>query len=433
MDNKKKFKNSYKLYKKTKKFIPLASQTFSKSSMNFVFGASPLFINRGKGALTWDIDDNKYIDYVLGLLPIILGHCDKDVNDAIKSQLKMGISFSLSNKLEFELAKLLSKIIPCAENVRFSKNGSDVTTAAIRIARAVTGKDRIASCGYHGWHDWYIGSTTRNLGVPTSEVELTSKFNYNDIESLERVLSKYKGEFACVILEPCINEEPDKDFLKDLRRICNRNNLILIFDEIVTGFRIDLGGAQKFYNVIPDLACFGKAMGNGMPISALVGKKIYMKKIEDIFFSGTFSGETLSLTAAITTIMKIIEEKVPKVINSVGRNLQLEINRLIKENRLEDQIIIDGPKWRPLINIKSSKEKRLLTSLFKQEFIKQGLLMSASINLCLAHSKKDIINNTLKKWKVVLKNIKFYVDSGDPSKYLEGELVKPIFEVRKLK
>jgi len=433
MNNRKKFRNSYKLYEKSKKYIPLASQTFSKSSMNFVFGASPLFISKGKGALTWDVDNNKFIDYVLGLLPIILGHCDPDVNKSIKHQLKNGISFSLSNQLELELAKLLSKIIPCAENIRFAKNGSDVTTAAIRLARAVTGKERIATCGYHGWHDWYIGSTTRNLGVPQNEIKLTSKFDYNDISSLEKILSKHKDEFAAVILEPCINIEPKFNFLRDLRKICNDKKIILIFDEIVTGFRIDLGGAQNYYNVIPDLACFGKAMGNGMPISALVGKKKYMKKIEDIFFSGTFSGETLSLIASITTIQKIIKKNVPKKINQTGKILSKEINKLITNLSLEDYIHIGGPNWKPIIEIKTFKEKILYTSLLKQEFIKQGLLMSSGINLCLSHADEKIIGDTIKKWSVILKNIKLYTKSDNPKKFLEGDLVKPIFEVRKSK
>ncbi len=433
MNNKKKFKNSYKLYEKSKRFIPLAAQTFSKSSMNFVFGASPLFISRGKGAFTWDIDNNKFIDYLLGLLPIILGHCDKDVDDAIKNQLKKGITFSLSNQLEFQLAKQLSTIIPCAENTRFAKNGSDVTTAAIRLARAVTGKERIATCGYHGWHDWYIGTTTRNLGVPKSEMKLTSKFNYNDISSLEKVLRKHKGEFAAVILEPFINVEPTNNFLSILRKICDDQNIILIFDEIVTGFRINLGGAQTYYNVIPDLACFGKAMGNGMPISALVGKKIYMDKIEDIFFSGTFAGETLSLAASLTTIQKIIRKNVPKKINSTGKILKTEINKLIKKQALESLVGIGGPNWRPIIEVKSSPNKILFTSLLKQEFIKEGMLMSASINLCLAHTDKKIISDTLKKWAVVLKNIKSYSNSEHPSDFLKGDLVKPVFEVRRSK
>ena len=208
------FINSNKLYDRAIKTIPLASQTFSKSAMNFPKGASPLFFKKGQGAYVWDHDGNKYIDYVLGLMPIILGYCDPDVDESIRKQLDNGIIFSLSSELEVQLSEKLVELIPCAEMVRFGKNGSDVTSASIRLARAFTGRDKIAVSGYHGWHDWYIGTTTRNLGVPKAVQSLSSKFIFNDPDSLEYLFKHNPSDFAAVILEPDGVHSPEKGFLE---------------------------------------------------------------------------------------------------------------------------------------------------------------------------------------------------------------------------
>src|SRR3989344_9502750 len=274
---KRKFTKSNKLLKKIGAKIPLASQTFSKSHLQYIQGCSPLFATRAKGARIWDVDGNEYIDFISGLLPVILGYRYRVVDDAIKRQLKAGIIFSLSSPLEYELAQLLIKHIPAAEMVRFGKNGSDVTAGAVRLARAVTGREHIAYAGYHGWHDWYIGATTRSLGVPKSTRELTHKFEYNNLASLEKIFADHPGTVAAVIMEPEGAVAPEKNFLNDVRELAHKNGALLIFDEIITGFRWSLGGAQKYYGVTPDLSSFGKSMANGMPISALVGTKKYME------------------------------------------------------------------------------------------------------------------------------------------------------------
>ena len=241
----KQFKKSNLLYERSLKSIPLASQTFSKSALNYPRGASPLFFEKGEGAYVWDYDGNKYIDYVLGLMPMILGYRDPEVDLAIKNQLNKGIIFSLPTDLEIELSELLIRLIPSAEMVRFGKNGSDVTSAAIRLARAFTNRNRIAICGYHGWHDWYIGSTIRNLGVPKSVSDLTSKFNFNDSESLESLLKSDPNGYAAVIMEPTGAFEPKQGFLEEVKELCVKYGVVLVFDEIVSGFRVNLGGAQK--------------------------------------------------------------------------------------------------------------------------------------------------------------------------------------------
>src|SRR3989338_6320011 len=271
-----KFTKSQKLFRKVSRIIPLASQTFSKSYLQFIKGWAPLFVSHAKGAAIWDVDGHRYIDFINGLLPVILGYQYKAVDEAIKKQLQKGIIFSLSSALEYELASLLRKHIPCAEMARFGKNGSDATTGAVRLARAVTGRDHIAVCGYHGWHDWYIGTTTRALGVPEDTKKLSHKFIYNDLASLEKIFVENPDKIAAVIMEIENYEEPKAGFLEKVKEITHKNGALLIFDEMITGFRWGLGGAQKYYGITPDLACFGKSMANGMPISALVGKKEYM-------------------------------------------------------------------------------------------------------------------------------------------------------------
>ncbi|MDC0073415.1 aminotransferase class III-fold pyridoxal phosphate-dependent enzyme [Alphaproteobacteria bacterium] len=416
-------------YDRAIKTIPLASQTFSKSSMNFVKGASPLFIDRGDGCQVFDIDGNEYIDYVLGLLPIILGYRDVEVNNSIIYQLNKGISFSLPSMLEAELSELLVDIIPCAEMVRFGKNGSDVTSAAIRLARAFTGKNKIISCGYHGWHDWYIGSTSRNLGVPDEVRSLTNAINFGDSEKLEHIINKNIDDLACLIIEPPGKSEEDFAFLKFAREITYKNNIILIFDEIVTGFRMDIGGAQQFYDITPDLACFGKAMGNGMPISAIVGRKEIMNTMDKIFFSGTFGGEALSITAAITTIKKLIDINAIPKIHSLGSKFINEINLIIKNKNLNNLVEITGPNWKPFIKVADDKDF-LMTSLLRQELIENGLLIGGFIGLCYAHCDDKYTNATLKAWTVAIDKLKYYFDTPDPSIFLRGEKINPVFKVR---
>jgi glutamate-1-semialdehyde 2,1-aminomutase/spore coat polysaccharide biosynthesis protein SpsF len=246
----------------------------------------------------------------MALGPIILGHNYPSVTDAVMQQMQDGTTFSLPHPLEVELAEMLVDIIPCAEMVRFAKNGSDATSGAVRLARAYTGRDIIACCGYHGWQDWYIGTTTRNRGVPKVVQELTVPFEYNNIESLKRIFSEHPGQVAAVIMEPFGVEEPRDGFLQEVRDLALHDRALLIFDEIITGFRLALGGAQEYFGITPDLACLGKAMGNGYPIAAVVGPSEIMQLFDEVFFSFTFGGETVSLAAAIATISEMRQKDV---------------------------------------------------------------------------------------------------------------------------
>src|SRR5262245_40525602 len=286
------YDTSKRLLKRAKAVVPLGTQTFSKSEIQYP-SESPLFVTHGDGGYCYDVDGNRFIDLVGGLLPVVLGHRDPDVDYAVRRQLNKGISFSLATELEAQLSETLCRLIPCAQWVRFGKNGSDVTSAAVRLARAHTGWSTIISSGYHGWHDWAVVNdairSNGSLGI-ASVVQL----KHGDIEGLwkEKRWQDYRP-IAAVIIEP----ETNPEFLKECRKFCDETGALLIFDEIITWPRFGLSGAQGLYNVIPDLACVGKAMANGMPISAIVGKKEYYDTMAKISYSGTFFGETLSIAA----------------------------------------------------------------------------------------------------------------------------------------
>jgi glutamate-1-semialdehyde 2,1-aminomutase len=427
----KKFKHSNKFLKKVEAVIPLASQTFSKSYLQYVRGQAPLFLSHGKGAHVWDIDGHEFIDFINGLLSIILGYQYKTVDEAIKKQLAKGVNFSLASTLEYDLAQLLKKHIPCAEMVRFGKNGSDVTTGAIRLARAVTGRDHIAFCGYHGWHDWYIGSTARNLGVPKSTQALTHKFIYNDLESLADIFKKYKNKVAAVIMEPMNYIEPQRGFLEGVKDLTHKNGALLIFDEIITGFRFDLGGAQKLFGVVPDLATFGKSMANGMPISALVGKSQYMRKINDIFYSFTFGGETLSLAAAIATIKEIERKGVIKNIWQKGKYLQDKTNELLELNGLAEIIIVKGkPCWQAFNCSGSKKYSDLeIKSYLQQELIQAGFLWFGQHNMSFSHSQQDL-DKLITAYSKIFPELKKHLDKGKLIEALRGLPITNIFKIR---
>ena len=426
-----KYLRSKALFERSSQVIPLGTQTFSKSYMQYPEGEAPLFIERGEGAKVWDIDGNEYIDLVNGLLPVVLGYKDKDVDRAIKAQLDKGISFSLSSQLEVELAERLVDIIPCAEMVRFGKNGTDATSAAIRLARAYTKRDRVAVCGYHGWQDWYIGATVRKLGIPEAVCELTHRFNFNDIDSLKALMAAHSGEFAAVIIEPMNIAEPQPGFLEEVKSLAHENGAVLIFDEVITGFRYSLGGAQELFGVTPDLASFGKAMGNGMPISAVVGKEDIMSLMTEIFYSGTFAGECLSLAASIAVIDKMKREPVLESIWNKGRLLMAGIEGLVEDLSLRATVSVHGkPSWSLLaFQDHPSARKEVVRSLFIKEMIACGVLIQSSNNISYALSDAQLLK-VLDAYKHALSAIASELSKGDIEKRLGFPVIEPVFKVR---
>lgn len=424
------YKRSKELFEKVSTVIPLASQTFSKSYIQYPEFA-PHFIEKAKGSHVWDVDGNEYIDFINGLLPVILGYCDPDVDSAVINQMKKGVIFSLPSPLEGELAEILVDMIPCAEMVRFGKNGSDATAGAIRVARAYTGRKRLAVCGYHGWQDWYIGSTSRNKGIPDEVKNLTHHFKYNDISSLQALFDKYPGEFAAVIMEPMNIDEPEDGFLNKVKELSHKHGALFILDEIITGFRYHIGGAQSLFGIVPDLATFGKSMANGYPISAVVGKKEFMKEMEEVFFSFTFGGETLSIAASIATIKKIKEYAVIDSLWETGRIIMDNVNKLIEKYHLETIFSIKGkPPWSILkINDHEASSSWEIKTLFMQEMLKRGILISSSHNISFSHAKEDI-NKLIENYEEVFELIKSSIENGNIKSKLVGQSIRPIFQVR---
>lgn len=428
---KKQFTQSSQWLQRAEKTIPLGSQTFSKSRIAYPKNVSPLFIKRGQGCQVWDADDNQYTDFVSGLLSVSLGYCNKEVDDAVIEQIKSGVTFSLPHQLEMLVAEKLVELIPCAEMVRFGKNGSDATSAAIRLARAFTGKEHVAVCGYHGWQDWYIGSTSRDLGVPEATKKLTHKFLYNDIGSLEQVFSNHKGKLAAVILEPMNSQFPQDNFLLEVQKLCKQHGAVLIFDETITGFRYHMGGAQKLFGVTPDLATFGKGMANGYPISAVVGRKDIMNLMTDIFFSGTFAGETLSLAATKATLDFMEDNKVIDHVTAMGEKLQAGLNTIINAMQAQKWLSVTGhPVWSFLnINACGIYSAIELKSLFLQEMAQRGFLLGGGHNLNYSHKTNDI-EALLHAYKEVLQLLADTINKEDFSSRFKGELLEPVFKVR---
>lgn len=411
--------------------IPGVAQTFSKGPNQHVQGVAPIFLQSGQGCRVTDVDGNGYIDYIQGLLPNILGYAHAEVNAAAYEQAQQGHSFSLAHPLETVLAEKLIEIIPCAQRVRFGKNGSDATAGAIRIARAFTGRERVAYCGYHGWQDWFIGATARSAGVPQAVRELTQAFIYNDLSSLKKLLQSHPDEFAAVILEPFNFVEPHAGFLEGVQELAQRHGAVLIFDEICTGWHFGLGGAQKLFGVTPDLACFGKAMGNGWPISAICGRADIMATFEEAFVSFTFAGEVAAMAASLKVIEILESSDALARIESAGTRLQDGFNTLAKCAGLQDRFECVGrPQWSLLkFRDASGKDSMLERSLWSQEIVKRGILQLVTHNLSASHDAAAV-EETLKIYAATFKTLAAWLAEENPARHLEGPPIEPVFRVR---
>jgi len=417
--------NSLKIHKKASGLIPCTTQMLAKGTQQHSKGVAPIYIERGKGGRVWDVDGNEFVDTTMGMGPISLGYCYDRVDTAIKLQLEKGINWTLVDELEYEVAELFNKLVPNAEMIRFGKTGADATTAAVRLARAYTGKDKIICCGYHGWHDWYIGATSRNRGVPIAIQKLTTKIGYNDIGALEQAIDE---NVACFILEPVVFQEPDKDYLLAVKELCNRKKIVLIFDEVWTGFRIATGGAQSFFDITPDLATFSKACSNGMPFSALTGKTEIMRTLErdDTFFFTTFGGEALSLAATLATVNEIHDKDVTRFVSNKCAFLRNTFNDLVKENEIDVMRFIGLDYRSTLIMDPVVKNPLAVKTLLQQELIRHHVLWTGFHHLSFSHTDDDI-EVIVNAYKRALPIIKDAIDNGTVEKLLVGEEVHPVF------
>ena len=428
------YSRSERLRERAHAMIPGGAHTYAKGDDQFPERA-PGFIVRGKGCHVWDADGNEFIEYGMGLRSVTLGHAFEPVVTAAHQQMLLGANFTRPASIEVELAEEFLRIIDGADMVKFSKNGSDVTTAAIKLARAYTGRSLIAVCGdqpFFSVDDWFIGCTEMSAGVPAEIAALTLKFRYNDLESLNELFDKYPGQIACVILEAESTTPPAPGYLQRLKALCEKQGAVLIFDEMITGFRWHLGGAQKFHGVVPHLSTFGKALGNGFAISALAGNRDIMRlggldhdRPRVFLLSTTHGAETHAMAAALATIRVYREQDVVGHLWSQGTRLQSLVNQAIIEHQLEGAFELIGRPCNLVFVTRDGAGERSqeFRTLFLQELIRQGII-APSFVVSLSHTDDDI-ERTAEAIYAALEMYRKALDNG-VGEYLIGRPVKPV-------
>lgn len=429
------FDKSEALQERARALIPGGAHVYAKGEDQFPLHA-PGFIERGQGCHVWDVDGNEFIEYGMGLRAVSLGHGYRSVAAAAHHQALSGMNFTRPSPIEIECAEMLAGLIPSAEMVKFSKNGSDVTTAAVKLARAFTGRDMVAVCGdqpFFSVDDWFIGSTPLSAGIPKAMQDLTVKFRYNDLASLEGLFQQYPGQIACVILEAETTVTPAPGFLQSLQDLIRKNGAIFVLDEMITGFRWHLRGAQTYYGLRPDLSTFGKAIANGFALSALVGRRDLMElgglshsKERVFLLSTTHGAETHSLAAAIETMRIYEREHVIEYLHRQGERLRTGINQAIASHRLEGFFAVLGkePNLVYATRDENKNPSQPFRTLFLQETIKRGLLMP-SLVVSFSHTDVDV-DRSVVAIEEALGVYKKALEDG-VGKYLVGRPVKPVY------
>jgi glutamate-1-semialdehyde 2,1-aminomutase len=430
------FTRSNELRPRAHRAIPGGAHTYSKGDDQFP-QESPGFIRRAKGCFAWDVDGNCFLDWGMGLRTSILGHAYPRIIEAVATELPNGCNFTRPSPLELELAERFIGLIPSAEMVKFAKNGSDVTTAAVRLARAYTGRDLVARCResqFHSFDDWFIGTTPCDTGIPKVVSDLTLTFPYNDIAGLQALFERHPNEIATVILEPVYYDPPAPGYLAALRDLTHRHGAVLIFDEIISGFRWDVRGAQHYFGVTPDLACFGKTVANGFSLSVLVGRRDIMEMgglapgRERVFLlSCTHGAETHSLAASLATIDEIVRRDVVPHLWRVGEALQTGFNALAKEMGLDGAMSMDGYPCSPMVTCRDASGQPVapFRTLFLQEMVAGGVLIPY-IAPSLAHGQREV-EMTLDAARRAFQVYAKAVSAGSVAGLLVGPEVKPVF------
>ena len=429
-----KLSESRRLQQKGHSLIPGGAHTYAKGDDQYP-EQSPAFIVRGEGCHVWDADGNEFIEYGMGLRAVTLGHAYRPVIEAAHRQMLLGSNFTRPARIEVEYAEELVEILPNADMVKFAKNGSDVTTAAVKLARAYTGRDLVAICvdqPFFSCDDWFMGKTELNAGVPRAFQELTVSFHYNDLDSVRELFGRHPGRIACLILEPATTEEPRDDFLRQLKLLCELNGSLFILDEMITGFRWHISGAQASYGVVPDLSTFGKGMGNGFAISALVGKREIMRlggldhAAQRVFLLSTTHGaETHALAAARETLNVYRRCNVVEHLYGQGERLRVGINECIARHGIVDQFEVLGRAPNLVYATKGldGQNSQGFRTLFLQEMIRGGVI-APSFVVSFSHSNEDI-DRTI---GVVDRALGIYARAlaEGLDKYLLGRPVKPV-------
>tara|TARA_R110002033_G_scaffold9971_2_gene32718 strand:+ start:42240 stop:43532 length:1293 start_codon:yes stop_codon:yes gene_type:complete len=416
--------------------IPGGAHTYSRGFDQYPSNA-PQILKKGKGAYVFDQNKNKYLDYGMALRAVNLGYANEQINKAAFQQIEYGNNLTRASMIELEAAELLIDLIDSVDMVKFTKNGSTATTAAIKLSRAYTGRELVARCSDHAffsYDDWFIGSTPVILGIQKKDIENTKMFSYNNIESLEKLFSQYPNQIACVILEPSVTEHPKDNFLHKAKELCHKNGTVFILDEMITGFRWHLKGAQHYYNIDADLCTFGKAMANGFSVAAVAGKReimqlgsIEFKNTERLFLLSTTHGaEMCGLGAFVETIKFMKEYNVVEHLWEYGISLIKLMNETAKQYNLEKNFVASGVECSPyyLTFDKKGNNSMGLRTLFAQEMIKNRVLIPW-IALSYSHGEEEL-NITKNALNNTFKIIEKAINDGYEN-YLLGDVIKPVF------
>ena len=411
--------------------IPHQTGTFSRASDHFVEGIYPSYIESASGAYFTDVDGNKFLDYLCGLGPITLGYNYEPVDSAIINQLRKGILFSLPHTIEVELSELFCHTIPFADMVKFEKSGSNAVTGAVRAARAITKRDKIAYCGSGGvWHDWQAAMVSRDDGVPKFNANLIKIFDYNDIGGLEQIFEDSNEEIAAIVMEPTIFETPGNNFLRKVRKLADENNTLLILDEVVTGFRFDVKGGQKYFNIKGDLTCFGKGMGNGLPISAISGPEEFMKVFDRLWVSSTNNAEALSMAGTVAVINEMEQKNTIQHCWERGTELLEGWNKISNENQISAKM--KGYPIRMFLDTRNQNDESMptLKALILQELVKEGIFMSPNVCfISFSHTQEDI-EKTLRIYEKICKKVIGGLDEKKYQSMIQGKMPTTVWTMK---
>ncbi len=425
------------MWKKAKKIIPGGTQLLSKRSEMFLPDQWPSYYKKAKGVTIWDLDGNKFIDMSnMGVGSCILGYADDDVNEAVKMVIDNGSMATLNSPEEVNLAELLLKLHPWSGAIRYARTGGEAMAIAVRIARAHSKRDKIAFCGYHGWHDWYLASNladNANLdghllsgldpnGIPRCLLKTAFPFEYNNIEKLESIVKD--NEIGTIIIEPMRHTEPKNDFLKNVRKIADDIEAVLIFDEITIGWRLYVGGVHLKFGINPDIAVFAKAISNGYPMAAIIGKANVMDAAQTSFISSTYWTERIGPTAAIATINKIQKNNVPAHLDTIGTLIANGWKKLAEKHKLDIEILPPNALISFSFKYENGQEIR---TLFTQEMLKRGFLASSSVYISFSHTK-EIIEMYLVNVDDVFGILKQGIENNNINDLLKGPVAHSGFQ-----
>jgi glutamate-1-semialdehyde 2,1-aminomutase len=428
--------NSREANKRLHDLVPGGAHTYAKGEDQYPEGLAPV-ISHGRGAHVWDLDGHSYVEYGSGLRSVSLGHAHPRVTEAVRAQLELGANFVRPSLIELEAAQKFLATVPTAEMVKFAKNGSDVTTAAVRLARAATGRQLVALCGdqpFFSTDDWFIGTTAMAAGIPPSISDLTVTFPYGDLAAVEELFALHDGKIACLVLEPATQTDPPPGYLRGLRELCTRHGVVLVFDEMITGFRWSESGAQGVYGVTPDLSTFGKALGNGFAVAALAGRRELMElgglrdSRERVFLLSTTHGaETHSLAAAMAVMETYTREGVAEQLHVLGARLAAGVRAAARTDGVAEHVVVRGREsnlvFATLDN--DGEPSQAYRTLFLRQLVTGGVLgPSFVVSSALSDVDIDFTVDVVARACAVYRRA---LDVDDPTPWTGGRPVRPVF------